>query len=88
MTSACLSVRLFVRVPINVSSIDSRVFIGLFGKLVDVCVHHTNPPDEVTDQIKDGRRSDIYLLFFLKGLAQAKIIKKSVILFWVPNMTI
>ena len=24
----------------------------------------------------------------LEGLAQAKIIKKSVILFWIPNMTI
>ena len=29
-----------------------------------------------------------YLLFQLKGLAQAKIIKKSVILFWLLNMTI
>ena len=27
-------------------------------------------------------------LYKLKGLAQAKIIKKSVILFWLPNMTI
>ena len=31
---------------------------------------------------------EIYILPTLKGLAQAKIIKKSVILFRVPNMTI
>ena len=30
----------------------------------------------------------IFLLFTLKGLAQAKITKKSVILLWLINMTI
>ena len=30
----------------------------------------------------------VFLLSTLKGLAQAKIIKKSVILFWLLNMTI
>ena len=30
----------------------------------------------------------VWLLTLLKGLAQAKIIKKSMILFWLLNMTI
>ena len=30
----------------------------------------------------------ILIVFFLKGLAHAKIIKKSVILFWLLNKTI
>ena len=38
-------------------------------------------------KIANSRRP-ITLLFILKGLAQAKIIKKSVILFQIPNMTI
>ena len=32
--------------------------------------------------------TDQYIAIILKGLAQAKIIKKAVILFWLLNMTI
>ena len=44
---------------------------------------------KITKVIVIIRRIKLYVpKMILKGLAQAKIIKKSVILFWLPNMTI
>ena len=51
------------------------------------CDHHSGTTGMTT--LKDDIQFKGYFtLYFLKGLAQAKIIKKSVILFWLLDMTI
>ena len=61
------------------------------GPLSVTLAHHLTNNGEAVNCLLDGVISKVYMInksMALKGLAQAKIIKKSVILFRVLNMTI